>query len=247
MTQIKLKMKTVKLTFVFILALTLNVFAQNPNNDPSLAGKSLLDADDHTLILIDHEGQMAFAVQSIDIQTLRNNVGLVAGTAKLFNVNTIVTTVAEKSFSGPLFPEIKEYYGDMSKYIDRTTMNSWEDKRIVEAVKKTGKKRIVLAGLWTEICVTLPALSALEDGYEVYVITDASGGVTKEAHEMAVARMIQAGVVPITSMQYLLEIHRDWAMIDRITSVDLTGGAYGLGIDYISTMSGWIKEGDTKH
>ena len=269
MTQIKLKMntitrrntiktlktmntmKTVKLTFAFILALTMNVFAQNPNNDPSLAGKALLDADDHVLIMIDHEGQMALSVQSIDIQTLRNNVGLIAGTSRLFNVSTIVTTVAERSFSGPVFPEIKEYYGDESEYIDRTTMNSWEDKRIVEAVKKTGKKRIVLAGLWTEICVTLPALSALEDGYEVYAITDASGGVSKEAHDMAVARMIQAGVVPMTSMQYLLELHRDWARAGKYVEVTNLakryGGAYGLGIDYISTMRAWDKEGTAEH
>ncbi len=251
MTQIKFKMKTIKLTFVFILALTMNIFAQNPNNDPSLAGSQLLDADDHSLILIDHEGQMAFAVQSIDIQTLRNNTGLVAGAAKLFNVPTIVTTVAEKSFSGPLFPEISEYFGDMSQYIDRTTMNCWEDKRIVKAVKKTGKKRIVLAGLWTEVCITLPALSAIEDGYEVYFITDACGGVSKEAHDMAVARMIQAGAVPITSMQYLLELHRDWARAGKYVAVTNLakkyGGAYGLGIDYISTMKGWIKEGGDKH
>ena len=246
-------MKTVKLTFALILvALTMNVFAQNSNNDPSLAGKSLLDADDHVLIMIDHEGQMALSVQSIDIQTLRNNTGLVAGTSKLFNVSTIVTTVAERSFSGPVFPEIREYYSDETKYIDTTTMNSWEDKRIVEAVKKTGKKRIVLAGLWTEICITLPALSALEDGYEVYAITDASGGVTKEAHDMAVARMIQAGVVPITSMQYLLELHRDWARAGKYVEVTNLakryGGAYGLGIDYISTMRAWDKEGgDKKH
>ncbi|MEH6537733.1 MAG: hydrolase [Psychroserpens sp.] len=245
-------MNTVKLTFAFILALTMNVFAQNPNNDPSLAAKSLLDADDHVLIMIDHEGQMALSVQSIDIQTLRNNVGLVAGTSKLFEVSTIITTVAERSFSGPVFPEIREYYSDETKYIDRTTMNSWEDKRIVEAVKKTGKKRIVLAGLWTEICVTLPALSALEDGYEVYVITDASGGVSKEAHDMAVARMIQVGIVPITSMQYLLELHRDWARAGKYVEVTNLakryGGAYGLGIDYISTMREWDKEGgDKKH
>uniref|UniRef100_UPI003743605A hydrolase n=1 Tax=Algibacter lectus TaxID=221126 RepID=UPI003743605A len=218
----------------------MNVFAQNSNNNTKLAASSLLDPDDHALILIDHEGQMAFAVQSIDIQTLRNNVGLVAGTSKLFNVATIVTTVAEKSFSGPLFPEVKEYYNDASQYIDRTTMNSWEDKRIVEAVKKTGKKRIVLAGLWTEICVTLPALSALEDGYEVYVITDASGGVSKEAHDMAIARMIQAGVVPITSMQYLLELHRDWARAGKYVEVTSLakkyGGAYGLGIQYAGDM-----------
>jgi nicotinamidase-related amidase len=205
-----------------------------------------LDADDHALILIDHEGQMAFAVQSIDIQTLRNNTGLVAATADLFNVETIITTVAERSFSGPLFPEITEYFNDESTYIDRTTMNSWEDKRIIAAVEKTGKKRIVLAGLWTEICITLPALSALEDGYEVYVITDASGGVSKEAHDMAVARMIQAGVRPITSMQYLLELHRDWARAKNYKAVnDLAkryGGGYGLGIDYIKTMQKWAEE-----
>lgn len=237
--------KSILALFAF-MALTISVFAQNPNNDPSLAGKQLLDPDDHVLIMIDHEGQMAFAVQSIDIQTLRNNSGLVAATAKLFNVNTIITTVAEKSFSGPLFPEIREYFKDESKYIDRTTMNSWEDKRIVAAVKKTGKKRIVLAGLWTEICITLPALSALEDGYEVYAITDASGGVSKEAHDMAVARMIQAGVRPITSMQYLLELHRDWARAGKYKAVnDLAkryGGGYGLGIDYIKTMQKWQKE-----
>lgn len=220
--------------------------AQNPNNDPALAGSQLLDADDHVLILIDHEGQMAFAVQNIDIQTLRNNTGLVAATADLFDINTIITTVAERSFSGPLFPEIREYFPDHSEYIDRTTMNSWEDKRIVEAVEKTGKKRIVLAGLWTEICITLPALSAIEDGYEVYFIEDASGGVSKSAHDMAVARMIQAGAVPITSMQYLLEIHRDWAKEDKYIQVnDLAkryGGGYGLGIDYIKTMQKWAEE-----
>jgi nicotinamidase-related amidase len=242
------KMNKHFLVLIAFFAFSFAAFAQNPNNDPSLAGKQLLNPDDHTLILIDHEGQMAFAVQSIDIQTLQNNTGLVAATSKLFEVNTIVTTVAEKSFSGPLFQEIREYYGDESKYIDRTTMNSWEDKRIVAAVEKSGKKRIVLAGLWTEICVTLPALSALEDGYEVYFITDACGGVSKEAHDMAVARMIQAGAVPITSMQYLLELHRDWARAGKYVEVTALakkyGGAYGLGIDYIGTMTKWIKEGE---
>lgn len=241
-------MKKLKVTLALIFGMGLSLMAQNPNNDPSLAGKQLLDPSNHSLILIDHEGQMAFAVQSIDIQTLRNNTGLVAGSAKLFNVNTIVTTVAEKSFSGPIFPEIREYYGDESKYIDRTTMNSWEDKRIVEAVKKSGKKKIVLAGLWTEICITLPALSAIEDGYEVYFISDACGGVSEEAHEMAVARMIQAGAIPMTSMQYLLELHRDWARAGKYVEVTNLakryGGGYGLGIDYIKTMSGWIKEGE---
>lgn len=239
------KQFSILLTTAIILT-TNFIYAQKSYTDPSYAAKQLLDPDDHTLILIDHEGQMAFAVQNIDIQTLRNNTGLVAATSKLFEVNTVVTTVAEKSFSGPIFPEVREYYPDDSKYIDRTTMNAWEDKRIIETVEKSGKKRIVLAGLWTEICITLPALSALEDGYEVYFIEDASGGVSEAAHDMAVARMIQAGATPITSMQYLLELHRDWARTDKYVEVnDLAkryGGGYGLGIDYIKTMQKWSKE-----
>ena len=115
-------------------------------------------------------------------------------------VTTIVTTVAEKSFSGPIFPEIREYFPDEKSYIDRTTMNSWEDKRVVKAVADTGKKKLVIAGLWTEVCTLSAALSALEDGYDVYVVTDASGGTSQEAHDMAIARMIQAGVKPITSL-----------------------------------------------
>lgn len=222
----------------------------NPDNDPANASSDLLNPTNHTLVLIDHEGQMAFAVESQPIEELRNNTGLLAGTSKLFNVSTLITTVAEKSFSGPLFPEIREYFPDEKEFIDRTTMNSWEDVRVVKAIEETGKKRIVVAGLWTEVCVVTFALSALEDGYEVYVITDASGGVSKEAHDMAIARMIQAGVVPMTSMQYLLEIYRDWARSDQYKEVnDLAkryGGAYGLGIDYIKTMQRWEKEASGK-
>lgn len=241
--------KLVNTLFVALAVLVANIgYAQNSNNDPSLAGDQLLDPDDHVLILIDHEGQMAFAVQNIDIQTLRNNTGLLAGTSKLFNVNTLVTTVAEKSFSGPIFPEIREFYPDDSKYIDRTTMNSWEDKRVVEFVKKSGKKKIVLAGLWSEVCIVLPAISALEDGYEVYFVADAMGGTSEVAHDMAVARMIQAGAVPMTSMQYLLELHRDWARAGKYVEVTglakRFGGGYGLGIDYIKTMGEWMKEGE---
>ena len=218
----------------------------NPANDPANAAKQILHPGNHALLLIDHESQMAFAVESQPIEELRNNSGLIAGASKLFNVPTIITTVAEKSFSGPVFPEIKEFYPDDSKYIDRTTMNSWEDVNFVKAVEATGKKKLVMAGLWTEVCINLAALSALEDGYEVYVISDASGGVSQEAHDMAMARMIQAGVIPITSMQYLLEIYRDWARSDQYVEVNNLaikyGGAYGLGIDYIKTMQKWAKE-----
>ncbi|MEO1336455.1 MAG: hydrolase, partial [Myxococcota bacterium] len=172
-----------------------------------MAGKQLLNPDDHTLILIDHESQMAFAVGSQPIENLRNNTVGLAKSAKLFGVDTIVTTVAEKSFSGPLFPGLRKVFPDESKYIDRTTMNTWEDTRVVKQVKRFGNKKLVIAGLWTEVCVVLPTISAIEDGYQVYIITDASGGVSPEAHERAVQRMIQAGAIPMTWMQYLLELH----------------------------------------
>ncbi|MEM6724065.1 MAG: hydrolase, partial [Bacteroidota bacterium] len=199
----------------------------------------------------DHESQMAFAVESQPIEELRNNSGLISGTAKIYEVATVITTVAEKSFSGPVFPEIQAYFPDSKTYIDRTTMNSWEDTRVVKAVNDFGKKKLVIAGLWTEVCVLTAALSAIEDGYEVYVITDASGGVSQEAHDMAITRMVQAGVRPVTSLQYLLEIHRDWARSDMYLEVlkisKKYGGAYGLGIDYIKTMSEWMKEEGAQH
>src|SRR4051794_38732879 len=135
--------------------------------------------------MIDHQSQMAFAVQSMDRTLLANNSVALAKTAKAFNVPIVLTTVAEKSFSGPLFGGIKQVY-PTAPVIDRTTMNSWEDKNFRDAVKKTGKKKLVMAALWTEVCLTMPALAAMEEGYEVYIVTDASGGVTKEAHDMAV-------------------------------------------------------------
>lgn len=219
----------------------------NPNNDPANGAKQLLNPTNHVLLMIDHESQMAFAVESQPIEELRNNTGLLAATSKIYDVSTVITTVAEKSFSGPVFPEIREHYPDEKKYIDRTTMNSWEDKRVVKAVEDFKKKKLVIAGLWTEVCTLTASLSALEDGYEVYVVTDASGGVSQEAHDMAVARMVQAGVIPITSLQYLLEVHRDWARSDMYLQVleisKKYGGAYGLGIDYIKSMGDWIREG----
>ena len=121
---------------------------------------------------------MAFAVESQPIEELRNNTGLIAATSRLFEIPTVITTVAERSFSGPVFPEIREHYPDISEYIDRTTMNSWEDTRVVEAVENHDKRKLVIAGLWTEVCTLSCALSALEDGYDVYVITDASGGIS---------------------------------------------------------------------
>jgi nicotinamidase-related amidase len=209
-------------------------------------GKTLLAPGDHTLIMIDFQSQMSFATKSIDAVTLRNNAALVAHAAAGFGVPTILTTVAEKSFSGPMFSEITDAFPG-EKLLDRTSMNTWEDAAVIQRVNEIGKNRLVLAGLWTSVCIVGPSLSALDQGYEVYVVADACGDVTDEAHNRAMDRMVQAGVRPMTSLQYLLELQRDWA---RAETYDLTtgiakrfGGAYGLGIIYAKTMFG-VSEGD---
>lgn len=202
-------------------------------------GKTLLDPKNHTLILIDHQSQMAFATKSIDAVTLRNNAALVSKAAREFGVDTILTTVAEKSFSGPIFDEIKSVFPE-HQVIDRTTMNTWEDPRIAVEVNRIGKPRIVLAGLWTSVCIVGPALSALDQGFEVYVITDACGDVSSEAHEMAIQRMVQLGARPMSALQYLLELQRDWARGETydqtVKTAIANGGAYGLGLIYAKTM-----------
>ena len=204
-------------------------------------GRLLLDPVDHALVLIDFQSQMAFATQSIGIVELRNNAGLVANAARQFGVSTIVTSVAEKSFSGPFFDEVLDAFPG-AEVIDRTSMNTWEDPRIAAQVNAIGKGRLVFAGLWTSVCIVGPTLSALDQGFEVYVITDACGDVSREAHERAVERMVQAGVRPMTSLQYLLELQRDWARTqtyDRTMGVATRfGGGYGIGINYAKRMFG---------
>tara|TARA_R110000868_G_scaffold409765_2_gene695954 strand:- start:12000 stop:12686 length:687 start_codon:yes stop_codon:yes gene_type:complete len=218
---------------VSIVLTTQSISAQKPSPE-------LLNPTNHTLVLIDFEGQMAFAATSIPMDQLRVNSAIISGASKIFKIPTVITTVAEKSFSGPVFPEVTQFYPDVSTYLDRSTMNTWEDINAYKAITGKGKKRIVFAGLWTSVCIVGPALSALSEGYEVYIITDACGDVSKEAHEMAVQRMILSGAKPMTSMQYILELQRDWARQDTYKAVnDLMqqyGGSYGLGIQYARTM-----------
>ncbi|WP_182284784.1 isochorismatase family protein [Comamonas testosteroni] len=204
-------------------------------------GAKLLNPHDHTLIMIDFQSQMAFATHSIDPVQLRSNAALVASAAAGFGASTILTTVAEKSFSGPMFEEVTAPFPGQS-LLDRTSMNTWEDEAVIRKVNEIGKPRIVLAGLWTSVCIVGPALSALDQGFEVFVIADACGDISTEAHNRAMERMVQAGAQPITSLQYLLEMQRDWA---RTETYDMTtgiakklGGGYGIGITYAKTMFG---------
>jgi nicotinamidase-related amidase len=204
-------------------------------------GSKLLTPKDHTLLMIDFQSQMAFATHSIETITLRNNASLVANAAAGFGVTTILTTVAEKSFSGPMFNEITAAFPGQA-LMDRTSMNTWEDAKVIEQINAIGKTRIVLSGLWTGVCIVGPALSAIDQGFEVFVLCDACGDVSVEAHERAIDRMIMAGAQPMTSVQYLLELQRDWARTDTYemtTGVAKKfGGAYGLGITYAKTMFG---------
>lgn len=204
-------------------------------------GSNLISPKDHALIMIDFQSQMSFATHSIDAVTLRNNAALVAHAAAGFKVPTILTTVAEKSFSGPMFEEVTAPFPGQ-KLLDRTSMNTWEDAAVIAEVNRIGKTRLVFAGLWTSVCIVGPTLSALDQGFEAYVIADACGDVSDEAHSRAMERMIQAGVRPMTALQYMLELQRDWA---RTETYDLTtgiarkfGGAYGLGIIYAKSMFG---------
>lgn len=191
-------------------------------------------------IFIDQQPQMAFGVQSIDRQTLKNNVVGLAKTAKVFGIPAILTTVETRSFSGPTYPELLSVFPE-APILERTSMNSWDDQKVRDALAANGRKKIVVSGLWSEVCNMMFALSAMQEGgYEIYMVADASGGTTMEAHKYAMDRMVQAGVVPMTWLQVLLELQRDWARRDTYDAViDIVKehcGAYGMGVDYAYTM-----------
>lgn len=192
------------------------------------------------IIFIDHQPQMAFGVQSIDRQVLKNNTVALAKAAKVFNIPTIITTVETESFSGNTYPELLDVFPGQD-ILERTSMNSWDDQKVRDALKANGKKKVVVAGLWTEVCNNSFALCAMLEGdYEIYMVADASGGTSKEAHDYAMQRMIQAGVIPVTWQQVMLEWQRDWARKETYTAVmDIVrehSGAYGMCVDYAYTM-----------
>src|SRR5947207_11217525 len=184
-----------------------NAMTQSPFLKNGLS--ALLTPEQSVLLLIDHQPFQFANLHSHEPMMIVNNVIGLAKAAKIFNVPTILTTVVEDR-GGKLIKGLQEVFPDQ-KPIDRTWINTWEDARVVEEVKKTGRKKLVMAALWTEICLAMPAIQAAGEGYEVYAVTDASGGVTAEAHDMAVRRMAQAGVVPITWMAVGGELQRDWA------------------------------------
>ncbi len=199
----------------------------------------ILTPENSVLLFIDHQPQMAFGTVNIDRQTLKNNVVGLAKAAKLFKVPTFLTTVETESFSGFMWPELLDVFPDQN-LLERTSMNSWDDKKVRDAINGTGRKKLILSGLWTEVCINLCSFSAMQDDYEVYVVEDACGGTSEIAHRAAMDRMIQAGVVPMTWQQTILEWQRDWARRDSYDGIMAIvrehSGAYGMGVDYAYTM-----------
>jgi nicotinamidase-related amidase len=193
---------------------------------------ALLTPEESVLLLIDHQPFQFANLHSHEPTMVVNNVVALAKTAKVFNVPTILSTVLEDR-GGKLIKPLQDVFPE-HKPIDRTFINTWEDARVVDAVKKTGRKKIIMAALWSEICLAMPAIQAAGEGYEVYAVTDASGGVSAEAHEMAIRRMVMAGVVPITWMAVAGELQRDWARQEQAAAMAQVflehGGGTGIAL-----------------
>ena len=204
---------------------------------------NLLTPENHALLLIDHQYLQLMSLTSHKPATVTNNATALAKAAKVFKVPTLLTTAfAERQ---ALLKDIQAVFPEQ-KPIDRTGLNSWEDKRVVDWVKKTGRKKLVMAGLWTEVCLSLAVLSALGDGYEVYIIPDASGGGDAESHAMGVQRMVQAGATPLSVLAYLSELQRDWAREATVPAVleifEQHGGSFGSALRWEWDLLG-LKEG----
>src|SRR5690349_22895046 len=178
---------------------------------------ALLTPENCVLLLIDHQPFQLANVNSHDPTMVINNVTALAKVAKLYGVPTILTSVVAER-GGEIFKQVQAVFPDQ-KPIDRTFINSWQDSRVVAAVKKTGRKKLVIAALWSEMCLAMPAIHAMGEGYDVYVVTDASGGVTPEAHDMAIRRLVAAGAQPVTWIGLAGELQRDWARTEHLAAV----------------------------
>ena len=213
-------------------------FANLKFNSPEL-----LNPFNHTLIFIDQEGQMAFPIESTFKLEYRNNLASLGYISRMYEIPVIISTIGEQHFAGPTLKELRQFYPDAPVY-DRSSVNFWEDDPAREAVIATGNKKLVFTGLWTDVCVAFPVISALKAGYEVYFITDASAAITKESHEVAIQRMIQAGAIPLGTVGYCYEVIRDYGREDNRASdmadlrhewfIKYTG--IGIGVDYADYM-----------
>ncbi len=206
---------------------------------------TMLAPSDCALALIDYQPAMFSGVHSHDRTTILQNVQIVAKAAKLFKVPTVLSTVAADSFSGAMISEVTGIFPGQA-LIDRTSINAWLDKSFRDAVEKTGRNKIVVAGLWTEACVLFPTIDMLEAGFEIYVPTDACGDISEEAHERAIQRIVQAGAVPMNSLQFLFELQQDWGRSDTYDGcmeILKAHSPYGIEVRFVKEFLGGHGEG----
>lgn len=201
--------------------------------------KGLLTPDNCVVAFIDLQPQMLFGVSNFDRQTVINNNLILAKAARVFGIPVVLTTVETQSFSGHMWPQMQAVFPEQTP-IERSSMNSWDDANFLAAIRESGRKKIIISGLWTETCVALPTVQALHDGYDVYVAEDCCGDVSALAHDNAMRRVVQAGAKPVTALSVLLEWQRDWALKQTYDAVmDIVKshcGAYGVGVEYAYTM-----------
>ena len=199
----------------------------------------LYSAQDSAIAFIDFQPQMTFGVANVDRALLLNNVTLLAKVAKEFKVPTVLSAVETESFSGYIWPQLLDVFPGQ-EVIERSSMNSWDSMEFRKAIEATGRKNIILCGLWTEVCITWPAIEMLGAGYNVYIVDDCCGATSVAAHEAALSRMVQAGAVRVTTIAALLEWQRDWAKKEHYANLmnllKPQAGAYGVGVEYAYTM-----------
>lgn len=199
----------------------------------------LYTAEDTAVVFIDHQPQMTFGVAGTDRATLVNNVTLLAKVAKEYKVPTILTAVETESFSGYIWPQLLDVFPGQP-IVERTSMNSWDDEGFRAAIRATGRKNILMTGLWTEVCVTWPTIEMIAEGYNIYVVEDCCGATSPAAQEAALSRMVQAGATRLTTIGALLEFQRDWKNREHYNALmgilKSQGGAYGIGVEYAYTM-----------
>jgi nicotinamidase-related amidase len=201
--------------------------------------KGLLTPDNCVVAFIDHQPQMLFGTSNSDRESIINSTVALAKATRIFELPVVLSTVETRSFSGYMWPQLRAIFPHHD-IIERSSMNAWDDRNFVAAIEKTGKKKIVLCGLWTETCVALPTIQAIHDGYEIYVAEDCCGDVSQFAHDNAMRRVVQAGAKPVMALSVLLELQRDWALKETYDAVmDVVKhhfGAYGVGVEYVYTM-----------
>jgi nicotinamidase-related amidase len=199
----------------------------------------LYTPQDTAVVFIDHQPQMLFGVSGIDRAAFINNVTLLAKAAKEFNVPTVLTAVETEGFSGYVFPQLLDVFPGQA-VVERSSMNSWDDAGFRKAIEATGRKNILMTGLWSEVCITWPTIDMLGAGYNIYVVEDCCGATSSTAQEAALSRMVQAGAIRLTTIAAILEWQRDWKNKEHynalMTLLKQQGGAYGAGVEYAYTM-----------